>query len=142
MVSTGGRSSARTLRAFSSLCAASLLDWTSSITVQNNLWVSPNFRSGSNSSSGIYVSEDNLASFKEISGNVWATPKSSATWVNGGINYVGSAWGEKGAYKSADEWNKLPQVGTDFFTNDVSLKDVYQVKLHNTTVGSSLKMAA
>jgi hypothetical protein len=113
-----------------------------SITVANNLWVSPNFRSGSNSSSGMYVSEDNLASFREISGNVWATPKASATWANGGINYVGSTWGKKGAYKSADEWNKLPQVGTEFFTNDVTLKDVYQFKLHNTTVGSSLKMAA
>jgi hypothetical protein len=113
-----------------------------SVTVTNNLWVSANFRAGSNSSSGLYVSEDNLASFREVSGNVWATPKSSADWAKGGINYVGSTWGKKGAYKSAADWNDLPQVGTDYFTNDVRLKDVYQFKLNNTTAGSSLKMAA
>ena len=88
------------------------------------------------------MSEDNLRSFREISGNVWATPKSSTTWAGGGTNYVGATWGKKGAYKAAAEWNKMDKVGTDFFTNDVKLDDVYQVKLDGTTAGAALSRAA
>jgi len=113
-----------------------------SVTVTDNLWVNANFTAGNNSSSGIYASEDNLASFREISGNVWATPKASANWATDGVNYVGSTWGKRGAYKTADQWNAMPEVGTDYFTNDVTLKDVFQVKLHDTTAGSELRLAA
>ena len=113
-----------------------------SITLKDNLWVNANLRAGSNSSSPVYVSDDNLRSFREVSGNVWAAPKRWANWAEGGINYVGATWGKKGAYRSAADWNSMEQVGTDYFTNDVSLGDVYQVKLHNTAAGSTLARAA
>jgi PKD repeat protein len=114
-----------------------------SVTVKNNLWVNANFRAGHLASSGIYVSEDNLKSFREITGNVWATPRSFTKWAGNGTNYVGAAWGRQGSYKSAAEWNKMDKVGTDIFTNDVDLgNDVYQVTLKGTTAGASLKLAA
>lgn len=112
------------------------------VTVKNNLWVNANFRAGSNGSAAVYVSEDNLRSFKEISGNVWAMPKSMANWANsGGSNYIAPAWGTRGAYKTAEQWNSYSQVGTDYFAN-VVLNDIYQVTLGGTTAGSSLEMAA
>ena len=111
------------------------------ITVKGNLWVNAGFRPGSNSNAAIYASEDNLRSFKEISGNVWATPKSAPKWAAGGVCYVGAAWGDADGYRTPEQWNKLPEVGQDYFTNDVSIKDVYRVKVQGVTVGADLKVA-
>ena len=115
--------------------------WADSVTVKNNLWINASFMAGNNGSSAIYASEDNLRSFKEITGNVWATPKTYARWAaGGGSNYVGATWGQQGAYKTNAQWNDDAKVGTDYFTNDVTLNGVYQVVLAGTTAGSTLRI--
>jgi hypothetical protein len=114
---------------------------TGGVTVKGNLWINANFRPGSNSNSAIYASEDNLKSFKEITGNVWATPKSAPNWAAGGVCYVGTVWGDKDGYQTPAEWNRLPQVGEDYFSNDVTIKSTYQVKVQGVIVGAALKAA-
>ena len=112
------------------------------VTVRNNLWVYDKLRIGSNGSAAIYVPDDDLGDFREISGNVWPVPASAAKWAaGGGPNFVCEEWGEEGSYLTQEDWNACEQVGTDFFQN-VEPQDVYQVKLGDIVAGSSLPKAA
>lgn len=118
------------------------MEWGNQITLKNNLWVNENFQPGKAGSAAVYVTENNLRSFREISGNVWALPGSpSGAWAKDGVSYLAATWGDKDGYVTAAEWNANPAVGTDYFAN-VTLGDLYQVTLNGTTAGSSLRRAA
>ena len=113
------------------------------VTVRNNLWVNANFNSGSNGSAAMHLKVSNLDSFREISGNVWATPRTINSWVgNDGSHYFAPERRARGTYVTAQTWNDFDEVGTDFFTNDVRLRDVYQFRIDGVTAGSSLRIAA
>jgi len=112
-----------------------------SVTVKDNLWVNSGLRAGNNGSSAVYVTEDSLRSFKEIDGNVWAKPQAAVSdWAEGGSNYVASVWGRRGGYKTNQQWNDYAQVGTDYFTNDVTLGNDYQVTVKDTVAGAEMKV--
>jgi PKD repeat protein len=118
-------------------------EWGDQITLKNNVWINDNFRPGNAGSAAVYVTEDNLRSFREVSGNVWTAPKSAAgNWAKDGVAYLAAEWGDQAGYITAQQWNAEPEVGTDYFTNRVTLKDTYQVKINGTIAGSTMKIAA
>jgi hypothetical protein len=111
------------------------------VTVKNNLFVATNLRTGSNGSSALYVTDTDLSSFTEISGNVWPLAQPGPAWADadGGFCYVGKTWGTKGGYKTPTQWNAYRQVGTDYF-EDATPHGVYRVTLHGVTAGADLLM--
>jgi hypothetical protein len=92
----------------------------SGLTLQNNLYVAPNLAPGaSGQASPVLVDDTDLSSFKLITNNVWA--KGNPTrYTNGGINYIFDNGVKAVGYKTPAEWNALPQVASDIFS-DVSI---------------------
>ena len=86
------------------------------ITLDNNLLDQPNLAVGGYTTAPVYVVESSLSSFTTITGNVWQAPRTSYAFAKGGINFVGTAYLSSG-YLTASQWNALPQVGTDYFSN-------------------------
>jgi len=109
------------------------------ITLTNNVLIAPNLTPGVGQASGVYVNQNALSSFRQISGNVWPTAKPT-NYAEGGVMFVGSSM-TSSSYRDAAEWNALPQVGDDTFGN-MSLTDTYSLKLNGQVVGSTLPMGA
>lgn len=85
------------------------------ITLMNNLYVAPNYHTGTYASAIVTVFQTDLSSFRTIDSNVWEMPYLDG-WGQGGIHWldVGGPNGNEG-YMTPTEWNSLPQVGTDHF---------------------------
>jgi len=109
------------------------------ITLTDNVMIAPNITPGVGMSSGVYVNQNGLSSFREINGNVWPTAKPT-NYAEGGVMFVGASMDSAG-YRDAIEWNSLPQVGQDIFQNR-ALGDTYSLKIDGRVVGSSLPMGA
>ncbi|MCS7033752.1 MAG: PKD domain-containing protein [Phycisphaerae bacterium] len=93
------------------------------ISLVNNLYVAPNLQPGAFEAAPVFVKASNLSSFRIISNNVWAKGQPLA-YAQGGMNYVWSSWSNPEGYRTPEEWNALPQVGTDIFA-DVPLSSGY-----------------
>lgn len=114
--------------------------YVSGIVLKNNLWIAPNLVVGAYGAAPVYVNDNNLGSFTQITGNIWPSPKTLGTYANGGINFVGTSMTSSG-YLTAAQWNSIGNVGTDLFEN-LTLNGSYQTKAAATVVGAALKMAA
>ena len=86
----------------------------SELTIANNLYVAPNLYTGPYLTSILWVESSNLNGFSEISNNVWAD--ADASNYADGIMYVGTGTDASG-YRDAGEWNALPQVHSDRFSD-------------------------
>ena len=88
------------------------------LSVINNLYKADNLIVGENVTAGIYVNDTSLASFRQISGNVWPVP-TIPTWAKGripggtGINAISLDPNAMGNYYNIDRWNGLAGVGSD-----------------------------
>jgi PKD repeat protein len=109
----------------------------SGVTVRNNLFVADRMRIGTNGAAAISAAYTDLRSFTEITGNVWPVAPWSAPWATGGMNYVAPEWGDPDGYRTASEWNAMPQVGTDTF-RAMSRLEVKQVRVGDQLAGSTL----
>jgi hypothetical protein len=110
--------------------------------VNNNLYVDPNLSIGDDQSSYIWDSNSDLKSFTQISDNVWGTPGSTNSWMNGGLFDVGDGQTTQAAWQTPAEWEaqKLANGGTptgDVYEN-VTLGTTNSVKANGTTAGSDL----
>ncbi|HSV15887.1 MAG TPA: right-handed parallel beta-helix repeat-containing protein [Tepidisphaeraceae bacterium] len=81
------------------------------ITLSNNLFVAPNLKPGSHGSSAVGIDETDLASFSEISHNVWPDPGSEK-----GMCIIGTGK-SGGGLVSAQQWSSFSVVKQDRFAN-------------------------
>lgn len=86
------------------------------ITMMNNLFVMPKMFVGDGTGS-VYIADDDLAGFKNISYNVWQAPQKTILWADGGVNWVKTLWGDAVGYKTPTEWDAYGQVNNDTFSN-------------------------
>lgn len=93
------------------------------INLVNNLYSAPNLQPGAFETAAVFVSSSDLSSFRVITNNVWSVGDPLG-YAEGGMNYVWSSWSNSAGYRTAAEWNALPQVGTDVFS-DVSVGGNY-----------------
>ena len=115
------------------------------LVVKNNLFVAPNLiATGGGGSAALYVADpqggaDGLASFKEISDNVW--PSVTLNSRQGGLNYVWSSWGASKGFQTPAAWEAYQKVRGDVY-RDVEIRASYQATVGNVTAGSQLRVAA
>jgi hypothetical protein len=86
------------------------------INLVNNLYAAPNLTPGAYQAAPVFVAEGSLSSFRTITNNVWS-PGRPLAYAEGGANYVWGVWSNPSGYRTESEWNALPQVGTDSFSN-------------------------
>jgi hypothetical protein len=111
----------------------------SGVTVSNNLYIAPNYVTGSASTAPLQILCGDLSGFRAISNNVWPMP-TILNYADGGINWVGTA-GNSSCYKTPAEWEAYNQVKGDQY-KDVTLSTSYCVSLGGITAGANMKMAA
>jgi len=87
------------------------------IVLTNNLYIAPNLIFGYYESAPVYVTNNDLASFSLISGNVWPADTNSQK-TGGGENFVGPLGAVANVTPAV--WNAMPQVAGDLF-EDVNL---------------------
>jgi PKD domain/RTX calcium-binding nonapeptide repeat (4 copies) len=92
-------------------------DHTDGIILANNLLVQPNLATGGYSTAPVFVQQNSLNSFSYIGGNVWQEPKTFYGYAHGGINFVGASYATDNGYLTPSQWNGLPQVAGDVFSN-------------------------
>jgi hypothetical protein len=109
------------------------------ISVSNNLYVAPNYETGSSSTAPMQILCGDLSGFRTICDNVWPLP-TITTYAEGGINYVGTG-NNSSCYKTPAEWEAYAQVKHDQY-KDVTLSTTYQVSLGGITAGAAMKKAA
>lgn len=88
------------------------------ITVTNNLFAAPNFEPGMGFAAPIYVRAPDLSAFALFNNNVWTAPTTFNRYKANGVNYV-SVGLSMLQYLTPQEWNNLPNVGTDQFLQTV-----------------------
>ena len=59
-------------------------------------------------------------------------------WVANAYVYVSPAWGNAAGYLTAAQWNNLPQVGADQFSNVLPATGTYDATLNGVLAGSRL----
>lgn len=106
--------------------------------VNNNLFVDPTYQTGSGQGI-ITVDEDNLASFAEITDNVWAIPNASG-FAQGGYFYVNATNGVQSGYLTPAQWEATGVATGDVYEN-VNLGNTYSVTADGFVAGSSLANA-
>ncbi|HQY87567.1 MAG TPA: PKD domain-containing protein [Tepidisphaeraceae bacterium] len=84
------------------------------ITLVNNLYVAPNYHTGTYASAVVAVFQNDLSSFRTINSNVWEMPFLDG-YGQGGINWMGLAGTGNESYMTPAEWNALNPVGNDYF---------------------------
>jgi hypothetical protein len=109
------------------------------VTVSNNLYVAPNYETGTDNSAPLQILYGDLSGFRTISDNVWPMP-TIRSYADGGINYLGTA-GNSSCYKTPEEWEAYSQVRNDQY-QDVTLSTSYRISLGGITAGADMKMAA
>jgi PKD repeat protein len=93
------------------------------ITLVNNLYVAPHMEVGAFQAANVYVSGNDLSSFKLITNNVWASP-TILGFAEGGLHYVYPYWSSKAGYQTPAEWSAFPQVQTEYYEN-VTLNSLF-----------------
>jgi PKD repeat protein len=110
------------------------------ITLTNNLFIAPHLKLDGSDAFGVDVTDHDLSAFKVISQNIW--PSLNTTSKQDGLNYIGSegvsAWG----FKSANEWESLPQVKGDIYRNVALSTNGYSTRVGGFRAGSTLQKAA
>jgi Ca2+-binding RTX toxin-like protein len=88
------------------------------IVVANNLFHAPNLKTGPHANGAVRVIDatGTLRSFKLFANNVWGDPYTKPS-AHGGVIYVAPDFPMDGGYKTAAQWNAMPQVATDHFVN-------------------------
>ncbi len=109
------------------------------ITMDNNLFVDPNYQTGSGQGL-VQVDNNDLSSFSEIKNNVWAVPTTS-NWAQGGYFYVNLHGGVQSGYLTPAEWSAMGLPQGDVYEN-VTLSGTYSVTANGFVAGSTLPMAA
>lgn len=110
------------------------------ITLVNNLYVAPSLRTGIYATSPVQVLMTSLSSFDRVDANVWEMPTILA-WAQGGINWLGApGTNDASVYHTPNEWNTLPQVGTDYF-DDTVLNSQYHVLADQIADGAAVVTA-
>jgi len=109
------------------------------ITVSNNLYVAPNYETGSSNTAPMQILCGDLSGFRTISDNVWPLP-TITTYADGGINYVGTG-NNSSCYKTPAEWEAYAQVKNDQY-KDVTLSTAYKITVGSVIAGADMKMAA
>jgi hypothetical protein len=107
------------------------------ITVDNNLYVAPNYVIGSGQAI-IYVSDTSLASFREIKNNVWPVPQQVYGWANGGYFYIAPQPGVQSGYVTPAEWEALGIPTGDVYENVNLPANTFSVNPNGFTAGSEI----
>lgn len=89
---------------------------TPAITLKNNLWVAPNHVAGKGGAP-VYVADNDLSAFKEISNNVWPVPERFDAYGQGGLHYVWPYWSDARGYQTYAEWDKWAVVSDERYEN-------------------------
>src|SRR6185295_9181903 len=101
-------------------------------------FVAPNITPGVGQAGGMFVADSDLSSFRLIDGNIW--PIANPTrYAQGGVNFVGAAM-SAACYCDPGEWNNLPQVGEDSFSNVPTDVQSYSLSVNGRVAGSALPM--
>jgi hypothetical protein len=109
------------------------------ITVTNNLFAAPNLQPGDNFATSVMIKANTANAVALFNDNVWAatTPMNNYYHV-GSVNYISpglNPW----AYLDANEWNNLPNVGTDAFRAvNVTLGGNLTTSVNGTWAGAVL----
>jgi hypothetical protein len=86
------------------------------ITMDNNVYYDPQEQTGNEESALVYVADNNLNAFREISHNVWSTP-TTLGYADGGYFYVYSYWSNSLGYLTPGEWASNSQVTGEQYDN-------------------------
>jgi hypothetical protein len=109
------------------------------LTVSGNLYFAPNMEMGSHKTAVVKVSDNDLDSFREVSGNVWPG-SDDGQGANCTMFFVGTDL-STGEDLTPAEWLADAEIAGDLFQN-VTLGDRYCVTIGGVTAGSSLRRAA
>lgn len=104
------------------------------ITLDNNLFVDPNYQTGAYQSALVYVTGSDLSSFTQVKGNVYQVPK-PLTYANGGYFYVWSNWADARGYLTPQEWDAYSQVSGEQFAS-ITLDARYAPQSNAASVSS------
>jgi hypothetical protein len=109
------------------------------ITVTNNLFAAPNLQPGDNFATSVMIKANTANAVAWFDNNVWAatTPMNDYYHV-GSVNFI-SPGADPWAYVDANQWNAMPNVGTDAFKSvSVKLGGNLTVGVNGTTAGAVL----
>jgi hypothetical protein len=109
------------------------------ITVTNNLFAAPNLQPGDNFATSVMIKANTANAVALFNDNVWAatTPMNNYYHV-GSVNYISPGL-DAFAFVDANEWNAMPNVGTDVFKSvNVTLGGNLTVAVNGTTAGAVL----
>ncbi|MBC7785677.1 MAG: PKD domain-containing protein [Burkholderiales bacterium] len=102
----------------------------------NNLYVAPNLVVGELETAGVRIHTTDLRTFT-IDGNVYPVAKTVQSWIGEqAMNTIGDGY-IKSVFRTASEWNKVNQIGTDTFAN-YKISGKSGVKLNGRIVGSAI----
>ncbi|MEM7228596.1 MAG: PKD domain-containing protein, partial [Planctomycetota bacterium] len=93
------------------------------LVLQNNLYVSPNLRTGASQTAIVYVLANSLNGFDDIRRNVWAIPD-DFLWIDDGYHYVWPNWSNASGYKSPAQWESYGVVSNEAYET-VVIDDEY-----------------
>jgi len=104
----------------------------SNVVVANNLVVAPAMVTWYSGSGNMWVQDSGLASFTNITRNVWAIPASTPD-IPGARHYVWPYWSNASGYRTESQWEAFSQVVSDGYEN---------VSLNSQRLPGSTTMAA
>ncbi|HEX8521002.1 MAG TPA: PKD domain-containing protein [Tepidisphaeraceae bacterium] len=110
------------------------------VTVTNNLYVAPNLVTGQWGAAPVYVTDNDLSSFRVIKDNVWPAVN-AITWAEGGSNFIGTSM-VAGGYRTPAEWESWSQVEHDQFQNVGLAGKWAQQNVNGTVAGAYMSIAA
>ena len=82
------------------------------VTVVGNTYVAPNLTPGPHEAAAVTLTTRDPSGYR-FDANTWPDAGPRSGWVEGGLNYSFTHWSDPAGYKTLDEWNALPFVGTD-----------------------------
>lgn len=91
---------------------------TSSVALDNNLYIAPNLQPGSMASTApLYIDYGDLSGFSSITNNVWPDPPAAQRnwWANGGINYMLGGANDRSGFYTEAAWDAIKGVSNDVF---------------------------
>ncbi len=106
------------------------------ITLTHNLYVAPNYRVGSHGAAVVYIQDDDMDSFRQVSNNIWTIPETTS-YAQGGFFYLWNNWSDSRGYLTPEEWESFDVVYDEQYQN-VTLGATYTATVNNNTAGARL----
>ena len=107
------------------------------ITLTHNLYVAPNHTTGSYGTAIVYIEDDDMDSFRQVSNNIWNVP-TTLGYAQGGYFYLWNNWSDSRGYLTPQEWDSYSVVSNEKFQDVTLATNIFQATVSGTTAGAKL----